>query len=294
MRTIRYLLESARPREWVKNLFLLAPLLFSQSLFQGEATLRAAIAFLLFCLLTSGVYVLNDIMDLKEDRAHPRKRQRPLPSGRLKASRALGFAAACLVLAIALSFALDLGFGAVALIYLGLNAVYSRWLKHLVVIDVMCIAAGFVLRVVGGALVIGVAISHWLLICTLLLALLLGFSKRRHELALLGQGSTEHRRVLGDYSTGFLDMMIGIVAGAALLSYVLYTASPETIAKFHTDMLILTIPFVIYGMFRYLYLVYHRKEGGNPAQLLADIPLVVTVLLWGLVAIAIIYWGGIP
>ena len=294
MRTIRYLLESARPREWVKNLFLLAPLLFSQSLFQGEATLRAAIAFLLFCLLTSGVYVLNDIMDLKEDRAHARKRQRPLPSGRLKASRALGFAAACLVLAIALSFALDLGFGAVALIYLGLNAIYSRWLKHLVVIDVMCIAAGFVLRVVGGALVIGVAISHWLLICTLLLALLLGFSKRRHELALLGQGSTEHRRVLGDYSTGFLDMMIGIVAGAALLSYVLYTASPETIAKFHTDMLILTIPFVIYGMFRYLYLVYHRKEGGNPAQLLADIPLVVTVLLWGLVAIAIIYWGGIP
>ena len=290
--TLKYLLISARPKDWVKNLFILAPLFFSVSVFRYHLTARAALAFVLFCLLSSGVYLMNDILDLQEDQRHPQKRLRPLPSGRLKVSTAASGAVVMLALSIGLSFLLDLEFGLIALAYLLLNLVYSRYLKKVVIVDVFCLAGDFVLRVIGGAVVIDVEMSRWLIICTVLLSLFLGFSKRRHELALLGSDAANHRRVLSEYSILFLDMSIGIVTAATVMSYALYTISEETIAKFGSDRLILTIPFVLYGVFRYLYLIYRKSEGGNPAQsLLTDLPLLAAVVAWGLVAGVILYFG---
>lgn len=291
--TLKYLFLSARPGDWVKNLFVLAPLFFSVNFFRYQLTARAGLAFTLFCLLSSGVYLLNDMLDLQDDRRHPQKSRRPLASGQLKVSTAATSAAAMLLLSIGMSFLLDLEFGLVALAYLLLNLLYSKYLKRVVILDVFCLAGGFVLRVVGGAAVIDVELSRWLIICTVPLALFLGFSKRRSEM-LLEAEVVNHRRVLSQYNKLFLDMSIGILTAATVISYALYTISEETIAKFGTNRLMLTIPFVLYGVFRYLYLVYGKSGGGNPSQaLLTDLPLMAAVIAWALVAGVILYSGHI-
>jgi 4-hydroxybenzoate polyprenyltransferase len=284
------LLVSIRPREWIKNSFLFAALFFSQNLLTPVLVLRTFLAFGLYCLAASGVYLMNDIKDRDEDKKHPQKRTRPIASGALPVVWAAPATVVLLLLAIGGAWLLRPALGLIIASYVLLNIAYSHGLKHVVILDIFVIAAGFVLRVVAGAVVIDVIISHWLLICTMLLALFLSFSKRRCELVTLAQEASQHRHVLAEYDLPFLDVMIGIVTSAVLMGYTLYTVSSETMAKFHTDRLLLTVPIVLYGIFRYLYLVYHRNYGGNPAHtLLTDGPLRLSLLLWGLVSALILY-----
>jgi len=275
----------------VKNAFVLAPLLFSKNLFIPDLLGRALLAFGLYCLASSSVYLFNDIVDIEHDRLHPQKRLRPMASGRV--SLRLGTFAAAALAAVAATGALELGwpFTLTLLTYWAINLAYTLRLKHEVILDVFAVSSGFVIRVVGGGLTIGVEISHWLLICTTLLALYLGFSKRRHELGVLGRQAGNHRAVLRNYSPAFLDMMISIVTACTLMSYALYTVSEETVSKFGTRGLLMTSPFVLYGIFRYLFLVYHRSEGGDPTQdLLSDKPSMVNLCLWVAAVAAVLYW----
>jgi len=284
------LLESMRPQQWIKNLLLLAPLLFAKSLGDRTRLLEALLAFLIFCALSSGVYLLNDVLDLEKDRKHPIKSKRPIASGRLKVSTAVVILVVLLSGALAAGFALSPSFGAVGLAYVLLNLGYSFWLKGMVILDVMIIAFGFVLRALAGALAIQVEISPWLILCTIMLSLFLAFCKRRRELELLENGATDHRPALREYSVTFLDQMISITTASTVVCYSFYTISPEVEQKLGTRHLFVTIPFVLYGIFRYLYLVHQRGEGGNPASsLLTDRPLLICVALWALVVAAILY-----
>jgi 4-hydroxybenzoate polyprenyltransferase len=284
------LMESLRPAQWVKNGFVFAALIFSRNLLAWDRTLRVALAALLFCLMASAVYLLNDVLDAPEDRQHPVKRLRPLASGRLSERAAWMAATLLAVAAIAGSWMLDLRFLAVLAIYGGLSALYSLYLKHVVLLDVFVIAAGFVCRVVGGGLVIHVEISSWLIVCTTLLALFLALTKRRHELVLLGNNASNHRSSLAHYSPYFLDQLIGIVTASTLMSYALYTLSEDAVTKFPGKRLELTIPFVLFGIFRYLYLVHQGSKGGNPTRLLlTDRVLLAVVLLWATAVVLIIY-----
>jgi 4-hydroxybenzoate polyprenyltransferase len=281
-------LVSSRPREWIKNAFVFAPLLFGQKVLQPEAVLKSTAAFIVFCMAAGAVYLINDICDREADSKHPQKRARPVASGVLPVSMAATAAGVLLAAALGAAFLLGSAFGFVTLSYVVLVMSYSKWLKHIVILDVFSIAFGFVLRVAAGAVVIGVVMSHWLLICTMLLALFLGLSKRRHEIVTLG--SDDSRRVLAEYSPLFLDMMIGIVTSATVVCYALYTVSQETVQRFHTDRLLVTLPFVLYGIFRYLYLVYHKNYGGDPSRtLVSDGPLLVTIVFWVLACGVIIY-----
>jgi 4-hydroxybenzoate polyprenyltransferase len=280
-----------RPQQWAKNLFVLTPLLFSRSLFAPAAVGQALVCFILFCLGSSSVYLLNDIQDRSQDRLHPTKRFRPLASGELNLGVALGAMVTFLLVTLAGGLLLDKTLALVLLSYWLINLLYSTWLKYQVILDVFVLASGFVLRVVGGGVAISVEVSHWLLLCTTLLALFLGFSKRRHELVRLGQTAGAHRQVLGEYNSHFLDMMIGIVTASTVMSYALYTVSEETVQRFHTRGLLLTLPFVLYGIFRYLYLVYNKNQGEDPTQsLLTDRPMVINLCLWALTAGVIVYW----
>lgn len=279
--SLRAVVTSLRPTQWVKNLFLFAALIFSQNLTVLSKSLRVCWAFVLFCLLASSIYLINDLFDLREDQKHPIKSRRPLPSGELSRSGAIFLAVLLMVVSLGFSFKLHPQFGMVALAYFVLNFAYSAHLKHVVILDVMLVAFGFVLRAVAGAVVIEAEISSWLLICTILVALFLALSKRRRELVVLAEDSSGHRRVLGEYSPNFLDQMIAVVTASTLMSYTLYTLSPEVVRKFGTTNLKFTIPFVLYGIFRYLYLVHRQAKGGSPTQvLLTDRPLILDILLW--------------
>jgi 4-hydroxybenzoate polyprenyltransferase len=248
-------------------------------------------AFVCFCCVASGAYVMNDIRDCERDRQHPLKSRRPLPAGRVSRSAAVGVAVVLLSVGLLGAFALGAGFGMLTTFYLVLQVAYTFALKEMVILDVMSIATGFVVRAVAGGVVIGVPVSPWLIICTFLLALFLGFSKRRHELVLLEDRATEHRAALREYSPYFLDQMISVVTASTVVVYAIYTASPEVHGKLGTDKLYLTIPFVLFGIFRYLYLVHQRELGGNPTQLLlSDQPLLVDVLLWIVTAALLLYW----
>jgi len=283
-------LHSLRPEQWTKNLIVFAGLIFGLELFDRTAVLRAVSAFCVFCALSGAVYVINDIMDREADRRHPLKARRPIASGALPPAVAGVAAAVLAAVALAAAFTLGIPFGAVALSYVLLQSFYSGPLKHVVILDVLAIALGFVLRAAAGAVAIRVPISHWLLVVTILLALFLALSKRRHELVLLANGATEHRPILGEYSPYLLDQMISVVTASTLVAYIFYCISPETIQKFGTDMLGLTIPFPLYGIFRYLYLVHRREGGGSPSQmLLNDRPLLVCVALWVLAVVVIVY-----
>lgn len=290
------LVVSLRPEQWTKNLVVFAGLLFGRELFDptGRPLFLAIVAFAVFCALSGAVYLVNDVADREADRRHPVKSRRPIASGALSPGLAIGAAVVLAACALAVAFRVRPMFGGVSLAYVALQAAYSWRLKHVVILDVLTIAMGFVLRAVAGAVVIAVPISHWLLLCTVLLALFLALSKRRHELVLLAGGAVEHRRILGEYSPYLLDQMIGVVTASTLMAYIFYTISPETIQKFGTDRLGLTIPFPLYGIFRYLYLVHLKEGGGSPASmLLNDRPLLLCVALWAAAVIVIVYrpWG---
>ena len=284
------LLISLRPRQWAKNLLVFAGLLFGLRLFDLMAVGRAFAAFGIFCLLSGVVYLINDIADRDIDRRHPHKARRPIASGALSVPAALTSAIVLGIVALTGAFALGPRFFVVAALYVALLALYSGTLKHIVIIDVLTIAVGFVLRAVAGAVAVDVDISHWLLVCTILLALFISLSKRRHELLLLADDAASHRPILGEYTPYLLDQMIAVVTASTLIAYVFYTISPETEQKFNTHWLGLTVPFPLYGIFRYLYLVHLREGGGSPADLLlTDRPLLVCVTLWALSVVLIIY-----
>lgn len=278
-----------RPRQWVKNCFVLAPLLFSGRAGEPEPTLLAAGAFVSFCLLASGGYLVNDVVDRDSDRVHPDKRHRPIAAGRLSPRAALGVAGALFAAAFAIAVALGPSFTGVALAYVTLNGLYSLRLKHVVILEVFVIATFFILRLVAGSVVISVTPSIWLLLCGGLLALYLGFAKRRHELGLLGDGAVHHRSVLAHYSAAFLDQMSAILLSVTVVAYIMYSLTSETAAAVGSERLAYSTAFVLYGVFRYLYLVHQRGRGSPTETLLTDGSLLFTVFLWLLYCGWVIY-----
>lgn len=288
--TLWALLETLRPQQWVKNGFIFAALIFSQSLTVWARCRQVLLAALVFCLVSSATYVLNDILDAPEDRQHPSKKLRPIASGRLRSATA-GVAGAILGSAgLIAAWRLDTGFFDIAAAYLALNILYSTFLKRVALLDVFIVAAGFLFRVIAGGLVIRVAISPWLIVCTTLLALFIALSKRRHELVLLGRRASDHRAILADYSPYYLDQLISIVTASTVISYALYTLSPDVKTKFPGKRLEMTIPFVLFGIFRYLYLIHQRDQGGNPTKSLFTDPVLLSVVLfWAASVILIIY-----
>jgi 4-hydroxybenzoate polyprenyltransferase len=291
MKAVTLLVRSLRPQQWIKNGFILLPLIFAQRLFDPALLLAGIQAVASFCGLTGAVYLLNDYVDREEDRHHPAKRERPLAAGLISPGLALGAAAGLLVVSLAWGFFIGRGFFVVLLIYLGIQFLYNVRLKGVVILDVFCVSAGFFLRVIAGAVAVGVSTSRWLIISTILIAMFLTLSKRRHEIVTLGGAEGEkHRKVLSQYGDRFLDQLIGVTTSGVLLSYLLYCTNPETVEKFHTEKMIYTFPFVLYGVFRYLYLIYQKKEGGSPEKLvLSDRPLLASVLLWGVSCVFILY-----
>jgi len=286
---MKYLILSLRFRQWTKNILVFAALVFSRNVHHLDYTLRTAAAFLLFSLAAGAVYVLNDVLDHERDAEHPVKRFRPVASGKLPRKTAMVSLILILAFVLPLSFLLSAGFGITVALYVVIQVLYSLVLKNIVIIDVLSISMGFLLRVVAGAVVIGVPISNWILVCTMLLALFLVLSKRRHEITLLGENAYSHRIILADYTPYLLDQMIGVVTSATLVAYMIFTLSPETVEKFGKNM-VLTVPFVLYGIFRYLYLVHRKNAGGRPEEvLLSDLPLQLDIFAYGVVSMLVIY-----
>jgi 4-hydroxybenzoate polyprenyltransferase len=290
MPTLYYLFLSLRPRQWTKNLFVFAGLLFSQNLLDARLLALTTAAFAVFCLLSGAVYLLNDVVDAEHDRLHPLKSKRPIAAGLVGKPAALTTAVALAGVSLTTAFLLGAAFGWCAAGYLVLQALYSLVLKNIVILDLMSITAGFLLRVAAGTAVIDVAISSWLLLCATLLALFLALSKRHHELAAYQEQAVSQRRVLKEYSLPLLDQMTAIVTAATLISYALYTMAPETIEKFGTDKLIYSVPFVLFGIFRYLYLVHQRELGESPEMaLVRDRYLLGDIVLWVGCVLIILY-----
>jgi 4-hydroxybenzoate polyprenyltransferase len=297
---LRQIVKSMRVYQWTKNLVLFAGLVFTMKFLDPPYVRDVVLGFLLFSLAVSGMYILNDLFDVERDRLHPTKRARPIAAGQLPIGAAAG--AAFLLLAIGLGGSLWLGlrFGLTAAAYVALTFTYSIFLKQVVLLDVVTIAVGFVVRAAAGVELIrdraipageDIVLSPWLLVCAFFLALFLAIGKRRHELATLEGDASRHRAALGSYTARLLDQLVAVVTSATVLAYSVYTIAPETLAKFHGRPLYLTIPFVLYGIFRYLYLMYAEDKGGNPSEhLLRDRATLVNVILWGVALIAILYW----
>jgi 4-hydroxybenzoate polyprenyltransferase len=282
------LLVAMRPRQWTKNAVVFAALVFDHKLFDRQDFLLVVGAFICFCLASSAVYLLNDLQDIESDRLHPRKRLRPIPSGRVSPQLAWTALAALLLIAVPFAFLLRGEFAGVLVGYLALMVAYTFYLKHYVIIDVFAISGGFVLRAAAGAVVLNVPISPWLYVCTILLSLFIGFGKRRHELLLLDSDAASHRRNLEDYSAQLLDQFILITAAATVMAYSLYTFTSPSLPDSYAMML--TIPFVIYAVFRYLFLIHRRDGGGSPETLLlTDGPLLGCITLWGIATVLILY-----
>jgi 4-hydroxybenzoate polyprenyltransferase len=290
------LLRAMRPKQWTKNGILFFPLAFTLNEYWKPFSPEmyryvglATLAFVIFCLLSGAVYLINDVADIEKDRLHPTKRNRPIASGKISPSTALVAAAVLTIASVGGAFALSAPLGLVAAAYFIVQIAYTFALKHMVLLDVFTIAAGFVLRAVAGAVVIEVAISPWLYLCTVLLSLFLGFSKRRHELILLNDQATNHRQILREYTPELLEEMLSVVTSTTVMAYSLYTFTYDKLPKNHAMML--TIPFVLYGIFRYLYLVHLRNAGGSPEEiLLGDRPFLINVILWILSVVAILYF----
>ncbi len=281
-----------RPTQWVKNLIIFAVLIFSMNLFKLDLLLRDIIAFCFFCILSGCVYIINDYADLENDRQHPVKSLRPMASGVVPPGFALRAAIVLSAVGLGGSFLLGIGFGLIAFAYYALVIAYSFYLKNVVILDVFSIALGFVIRALAGGIAIHKGISAWFLICTMFLALFLALAKRRHELILLVNDAHRHRKSLAEYSSTFLDQMIAIVTTSTVLSYAMFTVSSESLEyqRFQTHNLIYTVPFVLYGIFRYLYLAYHKEQGGSPTKiLLTDRALLLDILLWSVVCSLILY-----
>jgi 4-hydroxybenzoate polyprenyltransferase len=284
------LLKSMRPKQWIKNLLVFAAVVFSRNLFHLESVLRTFGAFLAFSLVASAVYIINDLVDRENDRRHPTKKNRPIASGRLGTGAAAAGAAGSILLGLGGGLALDWRFGVLLGGYFLMQLGYSFRLKQVVVLDVMIVAAGFALRAIAGVFVVHVNLSPWLFVCTILAALFVAVAKRRHELLFLEGGGISHRTVLGKYSETLLDQMMAVATSATVIAYCLYTIAPETVAKFGTSNLILTVPFMLYGVFRYLYLVYRKEMGGAPEKVfLTDLPLIIDIALYVASAVLIVY-----
>lgn len=283
------LLVSLRPKQWTKNGLLFLALIFARALGHPDLVVRASLAFVDFCLLASATYLINDLMDLEQDRQHPTKRKRPIASGQVSSRLAAGTAAILLVAALALSATLGAAFALSALLYVALTVSYSLWLKHLVILDVLAVASGFVLRAAAGAVVIAVPISPWLYVVTMLGALFLSIGKRRHELVLLQDSAVHHRPILEEYNLPLLDQMMSVVTSATVIAYSLYSFSAENLPE--NGAMMLTVPFLLYGIFRYLYLIHTKGVGGSPEELLlSDRHLLATILGWGALSVVILYF----
>ncbi len=283
------LLRTLRPRQWIKNIFVFAALVFDQKLLDLPLLAKTVAGFALFCMISSTVYIINDLADLEKDKQHPKKRNRALPSGQLKPWFASAAAVVILAICLPLSFLLDVYFGYIVLFYFVLNLAYSFVLKHMVIIDLMVVATGFVLRVAAGVVIAEAErFSPWLYVCIIFLALFMVIGRRRHELILLTNGANTHRRILEEYTVDYLDEMSHIVATGAIISYSLYTFSATNLPANHSMML--TIPFVIYGLFRYLYMIHVKGEGGAPEMMVyTDLPFLINGLLFALSVVLIMY-----
>lgn len=280
-----------RVDQWVKNAFVFSGLLFSERLSDPRQAIAASTAFLLFCAVASAGYLHNDIADRDADRAHPDKCRRPIASGAVSIATARALQVGLLGLGLGGALLLDQAIFFLLAFYVVMNLAYSKTLKHIVVIDVMVIGVGFVLRVLVGCIAVGAHASVWLLLCTFLLALFLGFGKRRHELVIMGDRHDSHRPVLGNYGLKFLDQMIAVVSAVTIVCYIMYTVSPETEARHGNTNLVFTVPFVLHGLFRYDFLIYQQSDGGNPTGLvLRDWPLIFTVAGWVAACILILYF----
>jgi len=279
------IIRLARPVQWVKNVFVAAAPVYAGQIFVPEIFGKTSAAVLLFCALSSGVYIINDYFDMARDREHPVKKNRPLPSGQVPVPLALIIGFALLAGSLFGCAAISRGLLAIAAAYVSVNGLYTLWWKHVVVLDIMCVASGFVFRVAAGGLAVGVPVRPWILLCTLCLALLISLGKRRGEALLLGENAAKHRRILGEYPAPFLDVLIVIVAGMTLITYCLFTFHSG-----HSEKLMLTIPFVLYGVFRYLYLLYVAGSTDAPEVLiLNDKPLAAASILWALLSAALFY-----
>jgi len=278
-----------RPRQWAKNIFVFAALVFDKQLLKPEAFVRTLVGFALFCLISSAVYIFNDLTDIEADREHPEKRNRPIASGRLPIAAAWIAGILLVAISLVLGYALSSSYAVVIAAYFLLNLAYSKWLKHVLILDVLILAAGFVLRVGAGVTLIHVErFSPWLYVVMTLLALYLGFGKRRAELALLSEDAASHRKVLEGYTIPLLDQYILIVTGMTIIAYSLYTFTAPNVPADHSMML--TIPFVVYAIFRYLYLIEVEHSGGAPEEiLLSDRPFQVSLLLWAIAVLAVFY-----
>lgn len=293
---ILHSLELLRPRQWLKNMFVLAPLIFSHELFHAGPAVDAFLAFAGFCLVASTGYIVNDIVDREADRAHPVKRNRPLASGAIPLAHALGTMFVTITGAALIAFALPAAYAISVALYLTMNLAYSFALKHVMLLDVFIIAAGFMLRVLSGAFAIDVAVSSWIVLCTLFISLFLGFAKRRGEIVLMQQsGGASERRVLDMYSVTFIDQMLTITGAGAVIAYALYTVAPRTIQIFGTENMIYTTIFVLYGIFRYLHLIHTSPAGDNPTATVTSDPTIITVvLLWISACVLLIYTAPAP
>ncbi len=285
------LIKTMRPRQWTKNVFIFAALVFDKQLFNVDAFLRTLAGFALFCLISSSVYIFNDIADVEADRQHPEKKNRPIASGKLPVRAAWIAGIALVAITVGISYFLAPGFEAVVVFYFLLNVAYSKWLKHIPIVDVLVIAAGFVLRVHAGVTLIAVErFSPWLYVVMTLLSLFLGFGKRRAEIALLAHGAGSHRKVLDGYTLPLLDQYIMIVSATTIVAYSLYTFSAPNVPENHSMML--TIPFVVYTIFRYMYLIQVEHAGGAPEEiLLSDRPFQIAMILWGTTVLMIFYFS---
>lgn len=289
---LKYIIISLRIQSWIKNTFIFAALIFSKQLFVIQSLTKTIIGFILLSLISSAGYLINDMIDFSKDKKHPSKYKRPIASGRLPFKTALYTSILLFAVSLSCGFWLNKIFGVILITYFVSSIVYSLFLKHIVILDVFVIAGLFILRVMSGGIIIQVDISPWLFLCTGLISLFLGFTKRRQELILLGEDVKEHRKVLTAYSPYFLDQVISVVTTATFITYIMYTISQETINRFGSNRLIFTIPFVLYGILRYLYLIHQRKEGEDPARLLfTDKMLLVNTVLWILASVMIIYYS---
>ena len=287
------LLVTLRPNHWIKNLFVFAPLVFSGRFTHIDMCLKATLVFISFCMASSAVYIINDICDRHEDRHHPMKKLRPIASGAIPPNTAILLSAILIVLGLALAFFLNHFVFHIVLLYVLINIAYSLIIKHIAILDVMTISAGFVLRIIGGGMSISVVPSYWLILCTVMISIFLGFTKRRVELLSVNIKQNNSRPVLKDYSISFLDQVIPMVTGATILAYALYTVDEHTLMVLGTRAMLLTLPFVIYGLLRYIYIIYHLKLCADPTEnLIRDIPTIINLVLWVVTSLIVVKYGG--
>lgn len=289
---MKYIFFALRPTQWIKNLFIFLPLVFSGKLFESQVYLKILAAFFLFSLAASVAYIFNDICDYEKDKLHPTKRLRPIASGKISIQKAQITAYILGVISVVLSILLNVYFSWIVVTYLLFNLVYTKILKKVVIIDVFCIGGFFLLRILAGIVIAEAKMSHWIIFMTVLLALFMGFNKRRQELRFLEKAATSQHHVLTKYSSYFIDQMITIITSSIVIVYMLYTVDKQIVAKFGTTNLIYSVPFVYYGIFRYLYIIQKQGKDGDPTQiLLSDIKMQLNLLLWFIICVAIIYFG---